>query len=206
MRRSAFALLLALLACADAPDESASDDTSSGTGSSTSSTGTTLPMTGADSTDATGVGSTGVADSSGSSGAPASTTGVPGECDFAAAVDDAIAKSPVDPTDCGFVGLDDDIAAWQAARECVRGAALDRTTYKLLWQWQDGDTVRDGAIAAVIGDVFATYRFDDDAAVGTTSIIVTTCSGIGTEDPCMVAVGEICIDCLDPGKPTELCD
>lgn len=205
MRRPAFTLAIALVGCADAPDESASGESSSGTGSSTSSTGH-ASTTGADSTEATGVGSTSAAESGGSSGAPTSTTGASGDCAFAPAVDDAIATSPVEPTDCGFVGLDDDIAAWQAARQCAREAALDQTTYKLLWQWQDGDTVRDSAVAAVIGDTFATYRFDDDAAVGTTSILVTTCTGIGTEDPCMVAVGEICIDCLDPGEPSELCD
>ena len=207
MRRSLLALVIALIACSDGPDESMGGaETSSGSGSSTaSSTGTTLPMTSADSTES-GVASTSAASSDGSSGGTPSTTGVPGECDFAAAVDEVLVDSPVEPTDCGFVGLDDDVAAWEAARECARGAALDQTAYKLLWQWQDGATIRDAAIAAVIGEAFATYRFEDDAAEGTTSIIVTTCSGLGTEDPCMVAVGVMCLDCLDASDPTELCD
>jgi hypothetical protein len=205
MRRSAFALVIALVACGDPPDEAVGASTSSDTGANTSSTGTTSPTTGADATDSTGA-STSVDGSDGSSSVGASTTAAPGECDFAAAVDEALVDSPVEPIDCGFVGLDDDVAAWEAARQCARDAALDQTTYKVLWQWQDGATVRDAAIAAIIGEVFATYKFDDDAAVGTTSIIVTTCSGTGTEDPCMVAVGEICLDCLDPSEPTELCD
>jgi hypothetical protein len=205
MRRPACVLAFALVACADAPDESVGGGTSAGAGSSTSSTGTTLPMTSADSTDAASA-STSVAGSDGSSSVTASTTAGPTDCAFAPAVDEALSESSARPIDCGFVGLDDDLAAWEAARECARGAALDQTAYKVLWQWDDGGTVRDAAVAAVIGEVFATYRFDDDAAVGTSSITVTACSGTGTEDPCMIAVGEICIDCLDPGKPTELCD
>ncbi|HET6583573.1 MAG TPA: hypothetical protein VFG69_08995, partial [Nannocystaceae bacterium] len=174
------------------------------TAASTSSTG--AMTTGADSTTTTVGDSTSATDGDGSSGAASSTSAAPGECAFAAAVDEALADSPVPATDCGAVGLDDDLAAWEAARQCARDAALDQTSYEVSWQWQDGAMVRDAAIAAVIGEVFATYRFDDDAAMSTSSITVTTCTGIGVENECEVGVGQMCLDCLDPGDPTELCD
>jgi hypothetical protein len=111
-----------------------------------------------------------------------------------------------EPLDCGAVTLADDVAAWQAAYDCARDATLDQLSYKVLWQYDDNGTLRDGAFASEVGRVYAIYRFDDDAADGTTSITRSTCTGISTPQRCAVTPGDICIDCIRPSEPAELCD
>jgi hypothetical protein len=76
----------------------------------------------------------------------------------------------------------------------------------VLWQYDDAGTLRDAAIASEVGRVYAIYRFDDDVAQAPTSITRSTCTGISTPNECTVMPGEICIVCIRPSEPAELCD
>jgi len=206
MRRRCLAFVIVVVACGDDIEEGVGqDESSTGTGSSTSdtSTPTTMSTSGAETTSAGGSSS---GEEPGSTSADESTTATAGDCAFAPTIDAALEKSTREPIDCGALTLDDDAALWQDARDCAREATLDQVSYKVLWQYDDAGTLRDAAIASEIGEVYAIYRFDDDAAVVTTSITRATCTGIGTPERCTVAPGEICIECIRPGEPAELCD
>ena len=217
MRLRFLAFAIVVMGCGDdSGADSGQDDGSTGTGSSTSITVTSTPMTmtttmstsGAETTDDPSSSSTPDESSDETDGSTLddSTTAPPGDCAFAPAVDEALEGSTREPIDCGAVTLDDDVAAWQAAHDCAREATLDQLSYKVLWQYDGGGTLRDGAFASEVGEVYAIYRFDDDAAAGTTSITRTTCTGISTLQRCVVTPGDICIDCIRPGDAAELCD
>jgi hypothetical protein len=206
MRRR-LVLVIVVMACASGPDEADGvDETTTSTGASSStSDGTTPGGTSSSGADTSGdPGSSGGSEAS--SGTDAASTGAPGDCAFAPTVAATLEDSPIEPTDCGAVTLADDVRAWQQARDCARDATLDQVPYMVLWQYDDGGTLRDAAFASVIGDVYAIYRFDDDVADGTTSITRTTCTGISTPAACPVMPGRICIECIEPSRPVELCE
>jgi hypothetical protein len=209
MRTHSLVFVIAVMGCADDTEQAVGqEDGSSGTGSSTTATPTTettmpttTPSTGAETTEAGGSSSSGQGDS-----ADDTTTTPPGDCAFEPAIDAALETSTREPIDCGAVTLDDDVALWQDARDCARDSTLDQVSYKVLWQYDDAGTLRDAAFASEVGEVYAIYRFDDDAAEGTTSITRITCTGISTPNDCAVMPGEICIFCIEPSEPAELCD
>ena len=204
MRISISLLALALVACGDDPGEAGDADGSSSDTSSSSTTTTGATLTGSETTSDATESSSGPAD--GSSDSTGATTDPPPVCDFPSTVDDVFAESKEPPIDCGSLTLNDDLPAWEAARMCARDAALDQAAYKLVWQHDDGSGLRDSAFASLLAETYAVYRFDDDAAVGTTTITVRSCTGIGAPDDCTIAVGEPCMDCLEPSEPSELCD
>jgi hypothetical protein len=174
-----------------ATDTSSSTSTSTSTSSSTTSDASTT-------TGATDDGSSSV-DSSGSTGGAAG-------CDFEEVVCDAADESKRAPIDCGFVTLADDDVAWQTAYDCFRGAFLDQTAAKLLWENPAVDSTNYSAMVAQVGGVYSLLRFEYDDYMGDIQASVTGCSGI-TEDPmCMVATGEMCLQCMDPAEPVPICE
>lgn len=207
MRLRYLAFVINVIGCGDDPDGGA-ETGETGTESTTSGTMTAAStMPGTSGADTSSAGPQESSSGPGESTASAEeSTAAPGECDFESTVDMVLAESTVEPTDCGQVTPADDAAAWQAARDCARDAALDQLPYKVLWQYDDGGTLRDAAFASEVGEVYAVYRFDDDAAAATTSITFTSCTGISTPNDCMAMPGQICIECIRPGEPSELCD
>lgn len=207
MRLRYLAFVIGVIACGSDP-EGGGDTEDTGTESTTSTTMTaSSTMPGTSGADTSSAGPPGSSSGPGDTTASVDTsTTAAGECSFAATVEMLIEDSAVDPVDCGQVTLADDDAAWQAARDCAREATLDQLPYRVLWQHDDGGTLRDGAFASEVGETYAIYRVDDDAAEGTTSITFTSCTGISTPNDCMPTAGQICIECLRPGEPTELCE
>lgn len=204
--RACVLVVLGLAACPADPVESMGSGTSSestGTNASTSASTTTATTSSTTTTTATSSSSDSTSESgdvdSSSSGAPV------GDCDFATEVAQSI-DGANEPIDCGALTDDDDVAAWEAGRKCVRDAALDQAAFVLRWQVTSGDTLQDRAFSDAGMSTPISY-FTDDAAVGTTSITRVACTGTGTpEEKCVVAVGELCLACLDPSDSTELCD
>jgi hypothetical protein len=152
--------------------------------------------------------STGPAESSGTeTTAPAessSTTAEPGTCDFAMAVSNSIADAR-NPTDCGQLTLDDPLMAWEDARMCTRDAQLHQNAFSFTWQVDKSGITMDRGFASQ-GLSMPLMYFEDDAAVGTTSITQVTCTGTGNPMGCTVAVGEPCLECLMPSISIDLCE
>jgi hypothetical protein len=197
--------VLGLAACPADPVESMGSSSSSSSSTTTSSTTTATTTTATTSTTETTTSTTDMTTET--SGADSSSSGPPaGDCDFATEVAQMI-EGANDPIDCGSLTFDDDVAAWEAGRMCVRDASLDQAPFVLLWQVDAGGTLQDRAFVDPGMSAPLSY-YTDDAAVGTTSITQVACTGTGEPPgkPCDVAVGELCLECLDPGKPSELCD
>jgi hypothetical protein len=208
MRLSYLACVIIVIGCGDEGVGAPGTD-GTGTESTTSTTMTaSATMPGSSGADTSGGSTDGSSSSSPGETTEAAdeSTAAPGECDFEASVDMVIQESTVEPIDCGQVTPSDDGMAWLAAHDCARDATLDQLPYKVLWQYDDAGTLRDAAFASEVGEVYAIYRFDDDAAEGTTSITFSACNGISTPNDCAPMAGQICIVCLEPGKPAELCD
>jgi hypothetical protein len=205
MSRCKVLVALALVACPADPVESMGSSTSSsgstGTTTATTSTATTTTTT-ATAGDTTTSGETTTATSS----ADSSSSGPPvGDCDFATEIAEVI-EGANDPIDCGALTFDDEVAAWESGRMCVRDASLDQVPFVLRWQVDAGGTLQDRAFADT-GQSTPLRYFTDDAAVGTTTITQVACTGTGSPDgKCVVDVGELCLECLDPSEPVELCD
>jgi hypothetical protein len=127
-----------------------------------------------------------------------------GDCDFETIVCDAADASKVPPIDCGFVTLDDDVAAWQAAHTCATEAFAAQSAVKVIWQRQGIDSLVYAALVGFVGESYGIARYDYDS-FGEPMAQVHRCGAVVTLDDCAVGVGEMCLVCTDPGDVEPLC-
>jgi hypothetical protein len=188
----------------DTGGASASADTAAtdATGTSAGSSATTTATTGVDGSD-DGPLDDGPADDGPLDDGPGLDIGG-ATCDFEQIVCDAADASKVPPTDCGFVTLADDVAAWQAAHTCATEAFAAEGAVKVIWQPQGIDSTVYAALVGFVGESYGITYYSYDS-IGDPLASAHSCDGVVTTDDCAVGVGEMCLICTGPGDSKPLC-
>jgi hypothetical protein len=97
--------------------------------------------------------------------------------------------------------LSHDDARWQAAHDCAVDALDAGGSVELVWQPQAIDSTYHNAFVAA--DEITWFSHDDYQ--GEITFSSQTCSDVGVVADCTVAVGEMCLQCIGRGDPTQIC-
>ena len=178
------------------PSSGTTDEPSSSTFSTEgSSSGETDASTGTGSETDPGTG-TGDPDTSGSTGAL--------ECDIQSVVN-AAAVGKEEPFDCGFVTLADMVDVWEAAHDCALEHYEGQSAFTLVAQLMGIDSNIHIGYAGSVGEEYIASQFFSDDYGGAVTIWVTTPCNLAPVAACAVAVGELCLECVDPPPSEEVC-
>lgn len=126
----------------------------------------------------------------------------PSACDIQRAVEDAAEDAEPETVDCGFVVLSHDLARWEAAHDCATAALTAGDPVQLIWQPQATDST--AYVAVVAADEITQFSYDDYE--DEISFASQSCSEVRVVADCVVAVGEMCLQCIGRGDPTVICD
>lgn len=216
-RSCALTLACALTACAPTgggetsatTDAPSSGEVSVDTSSSASATGDATDSTGAATdvsatADATGSTSDASATDSGTGTTDPAAQCVDGECDLEACAC-ALLPEDVERLDCGYLYVQDPAPLWQAAHDCALAAADQQQAFKLVYELQGIDSFVGRALTGHSsgGYVLQELRYDSWGApiAGT-----NTCETIAALPNCDVDSNSMCLECVNPGAATTLCD
>jgi hypothetical protein len=125
----------------------------------------------------------------------------PSTCDIGRAVDEAVEDAEPAAIDCGFVVLDHDLARWETAHDCATGALTAGDPVQLIWETEaPGST---SYVAVVSADEITEFSSEDDQV----EIMFSSqsCSELTVVADCAVAVGQMCLQCIGRGDPTQIC-
>jgi hypothetical protein len=125
----------------------------------------------------------------------------PSACDIERAVEDAAEDAEPETIDCGFVVLSHDLARWEAAHDCATAALTAGDPVQLIWQPEALDST--GYVAVVSADEITRFSYDDYQ--GEITFASQSCSEVRVVADCEVAVGDMCLQCIGRGDPTQIC-
>ena len=188
--------------------ESSSSSSSGSTEDSSSGTSTGEPSTGEPSTgEPSSSGETDASSSSSGSdtGEPETSSSSGGlVCDIVEVVE-AAAVGKEEPVDCGFVLLADPLVAWEATHDCVVENFESDSAFTAVAELQGIDSEVHIGYAGSVGEEYVASQFFSDSFGGAVTIYGTTPCEIGVVGGCVVAVGELCLECVAPPASVAIC-
>jgi hypothetical protein len=125
----------------------------------------------------------------------------PASCDLERAVDKAAEDAEPAAIDCGFVVFDDDLPTWEAAHDCTVTALAASDPVQVIWQPQAIDSVPYNAVVGA--DEITWFSYDDYQ--GDINFSSQSCSAVEVVADCVIAVGQMCLQCIGRGDPTQIC-
>lgn len=128
--------------------------------------------------------------------------GVEPPCGFGPTLE-MLAMGKTEPTDCGTVTLDDDVAAWQAASDCAAMAAGLQQAFYVAFQLPSDDSLIFDGYYGTVGIVYGLGNLYTDT-FGDPMLQSRSCVDVTTLDGCMLDVGVHCLECVEAGEVTPL--
>ena len=178
------------------PTSGSTDDPSSGPSTGEPSTGEPPTSGGTESSSGSTGSGTGEPETSSSSGALV--------CDIVEVVEDA-AIGKMEPVDCGFVTLADMVDEWEAAHDCVVENYGNQAAFTVVAELQGIDSEVYIGYAGMVGESYVASQFFSDSFGGITIYGTTPCD-IAVVAGCDVAVGDLCLECVDPPPSEVVCE
>lgn len=128
--------------------------------------------------------------------------GVEPPCGFQTTLE-GFAMGKTEPTDCGTVTLDDDVAAWQAASECAAAAAAAQEGFLVAFQLPSDDSLVFEGFYGTVGFTYSLGRLYTDT-FGDPMLASQSCDDVTTLDGCTLEVGTHCLTCVGGGESVAL--